>query len=467
MWHVSPFPVPPALNEKKIIAVLGGGITGLAAAHRLTTLGHRVQVFEQGRQLGGVIRTELAGGWLIEAGPNSFQESAPEITVLLDELGLDRDRVEASPAARNRYLVRGGRLVPLPMSPPAFLGSPLFSFPAKLRVLAELFSRRRTRPSDLSLGDFLRSHFGRELVDYAIQPFVSGIYAGDPEMLSTRYAFPKLWELERTHGSLLRGQLARARVNRAQGTPSLPKIISFRRGLQTLPDALAARLPAGSVTLSARVERIAGGSHWSVTWHDGRGSHTEIFDAVVAALPAAALARLPVGAAGERPLAGLESVVAPPVSTLFLGFRRDQVTHPLDGFGVLVPALEKRAMLGVLFSSTLFPGRAPEGHVALTVMIGGSLQPDLASLPPDQLWAAVRHDLRDLLGVSGEPVFLRHTFWPHAIPQYNLGHDRHLAAMASCEQANPGLFTGGNVRGGIALSDCLRAGLALAEKAAR
>jgi len=286
-------------------------------------------------------------------------------------------------------------------------------------------------------------------------------------MLSTRHAFPKLWELERTHGSLLRGQLARARANRAQGTPSMPKIISFRRGLQTLPDALAARLPAGSVTLSARVERIAGGSHWSVTWHDGRGSHTEIFDAVVAALPAAALARLPVGAAGERPLAGLQSVVAPPVSTLFLGFRRDQVTHPLDGFGVLVPALEKRAMLGVLFSSTLFPGRAPEGHVALTVMIGGSLQPDLASLPPDQLWAAVRHDLRDLLGVSGEPVFRHHTFWPHAIPQYNLGHDRHLAAMAACEQASPGLFLGGNVRDGIALPDCLRAGLALAEKAAQ
>jgi oxygen-dependent protoporphyrinogen oxidase len=330
-------------------------------------------------------------------------------------------------------------------------------------VLAEIFCRPRLRPDDVSFATFMREHFGRELVDYAIQPFVSGIYAGDHELLSTRHAFPKLWELEETHGSLLRGQLARRR--RSPGPRGGLKVISFRRGLQMLPDALAAALPAGSLVCNAQVESIARGPRWSVTWHDGKVSRTEEFAAVVAALPAAALAQLVIGAGGIRPLAALDAVPAPPVASLFLGFRRDQVAHPLDGFGVLVPALEKRAMLGVLFSSTLFPGRAPDGHVALTVMIGGALQPNLARQPLGGLWDSVRGDLRGLLGVNGEPVFQRQAFWPRAIPQYNLGHHRHLAAIAACEQANPGLFIGGNVRNGIALPDCLRAGLALAEKA--
>lgn len=449
--------------DSKSIAVLGGGVTGLAAAYRLAKLGHRVRLFEQGPRPGGVIRTEITGGWLIEAGPNSFQENSPEITAFLDELGLSRDRVEAGPAAKNRYLVRHGRLQPLPMSPPAFLTSRLFSLSGKLRVLAEIFRRPRLRPGDISFAAFMREHFGRELVDYAIQPFVSGIYAGDPEQLSTRHAFPKLWDLEETHGSLLRGQLARAR--RSPGPRGSPKVISFRRGLQMLPDALAAGLPAGSIALNARVESVTRGACWAVTWQDGQVSRTEEFAAVVAALPAAALARLVIGTDGIRPLAALDAVPSPPVASLFLGFRREQVTHPLDGFGVLVPALEKRAMLGVLFTSTLFPGRAPDGHVALTVMIGGALQPDLAGQPPGKLWDSVRGDLRDLLGVTGEPVFQRQAFWPHAIPQYNLGHHQHLAAIAACEQANRGLFIGGNTRNGIALPDCLRAGLKLAESA--
>jgi oxygen-dependent protoporphyrinogen oxidase len=452
--------------DSKSIAVLGGGITGLAAAHRLASLGHAVRLFEQGTQLGGAIRTEVVDGWLIESGPNSFQEGAPEISALLNELGLDRERLEAGSAARNRYLVRHGRLIAAPMSPPAFLRSPLFSAGAKLRVLAELLTRRRIRTADLSVAAFVRAHFGPELLASAVQPFVSGIYAGDPEKLSARWAFPKLWELERTHGSLLRGQIAAARARRSQGGPPVPKIISFRRGLQALPAALAARLPAGAVTLSARVEHIERGSRWTVSWHDGRGLRTGNFDAVIAALPAAALARLTIGSAGERPLAGLAQVESPPVSSLFLGFRRDQVAHPLDGFGALVPATEKRALLGVLFSSTLFPGRAPDGHVALTVMIGGALQPELAARPADRLWAAVRPDLRDLLGVSGEPVFTRHTFWPHAIPQYNLGHERHLEAMTACERTHPGLFIGGNARDGSALPNCLLAGSRLAEQAA-
>ncbi len=168
------------------------------------------------------------------------------------------------------------------------------------------------------------------------------------------------------------------------------------------------------------------------------------------------------GPLAERPLAGLDAIEHPPVASLFLGFRREQVAHPLDGFGLLVPAVERRSILGVLFSSSLFPGRAPDGHVALTVLVGGTRQPGLAALPPDRLLASIRAELTSLLGVTGEPVFLRHTSWPRAIPQYNLGYEHYLGVMAGCERANPGLFIGGQARDGIALPACVAAGESLA-----
>jgi oxygen-dependent protoporphyrinogen oxidase len=451
--------------DSKLIAILGGGLTGLAAAFRLTTLGHRVRLFERSSRVGGVVRSELSDGWLVEAGPNSFQESSPEITALLHELGLDAERITTSPQSKNRYVVRRGRLAAVPMSPSAFLSSPLLSLGAKLRVLGELLTQRRARTTDLSLAAFARAHFGPQVVDYVVQPFASGVYAGDAQKLSTRYAFPKLWELEQTHGSLLRGQIAAAKRRRAAGLPATPPLISFRRGLQALPDALAARLPAGSFQLNARVDGLVPGDRWQILWHDGQRVQTEAFDAVVSTLPAPALAQLTIGPLGEKPLISLDAIAHPPVASLFLGFRREQVAHALDGFGALVPAVERRSVLGVIFSSSLFPDRAPPGHVALTVMIGGALRPDLALLPAEKLWAAVRGDLQDLLGVTGEPVFSRSTLWPGAIPQYQLGHERHFEAMVACEREHPGLFIGGNMRDGIALPACLLGGLKLAARA--
>ncbi|MBI5768222.1 MAG: protoporphyrinogen oxidase [Verrucomicrobia bacterium] len=457
----------------KSIAILGAGATGLSAAFHLERRGHRVRVFEATGRVGGSVRTELSDGWLIESGPNSLLAGEPALTRLIDELGLTGDVQQASPGAKNRYIVRGGKPVAAPVSPPAFLTSPLFSFGAKLRLFGDLFMGPRVRTSDISLHEFVRAHFGQELVDYGLNPFVGGVYAGNPLKLSARHSFPQLWEIEQQHGSIIRGQIATAKAKKATGAPKTG-IFSLTRGLQMIPDALAARLASGAITLNARIEALVPGSPsvasakegktWNLVWNDGTTAHTEQFDTVVSALPAPALAQLRFGTLGERPLAALDTIEHPPVASLFLGFRREQVAHPLDGFGVLMPELEKRSTLGILFSSSLFPGRAPEGYVALTVMAGGVRQPQIARLPADKLLSAVEQDLRELLGVSGAPVFQRHAFWPRAIPQYNLGYGAHLDAMAACERAHPGLFIGGQARDGIALPACLAAGEKLASR---
>jgi oxygen-dependent protoporphyrinogen oxidase len=443
----------------KSIAILGGGVTGLTAAYRLTQRGHRVRVFESSGRMGGAIRSERVGEWLAEAGPNTILTGEPALTALIDELGLAGERVGANPAAKNRYIVRRGRPIAAPLSPPALVSSSLFSLGAKLRVFSELLARPRVRLADLSLEEFIRDHFGPEIVDYALNPFVTGVYAGNPKKLSARYAFPKLWETEQKHGSLLRGQRTAAKQNPNRRA----EIISFRLGLQTLTDAIARRLSPDMFAFDARVEALVPGSTWSLVWNDGATTHTEKFDAVIAALPAPALATLRFGTLGERPLASLDTIEHPPVSTLFLGYRRDQVRHPLDGFGLLVPAVEKRAFLGVLFSSSLFPGRAPADHVALTVIVGGTRQPELARLPADELLATIQPDLHQLLGVSGTPVFRRHNFWARAIPQYNLGYETHLETIAAAERAHAGFFVGGQARDGISVPSCIAAGDRLAQ----
>jgi oxygen-dependent protoporphyrinogen oxidase len=412
--------------------------------------------------IGGAVRSERIDDWLVEAGPNSLHVDSPDIAAVLGELGLKSKILAANPAAQNRYIVRGHRLHPVPLSSPALLTSRLFSTSTKLRILAELFARPRTRAHDLSLAAFAREHFGREFADYLLDPFVSGIYAGSPEKLSAAHAFPQLGEIERTYGSLLRGHVTLSRQRRAHGGPP-PRLISFPEGLQTLPDALALALPSHTVERRIKIEHLFPGPPWELTWQRDGAAQTEVADAVILALPAAALASLRV--TDKLPLAALAEIEHPPVASLFLGFRREDIAHRLDGFGLLAPACERRIMLGAIFSSTLFPERAPTGHVAITVLAGGARQPELARLAPDALLATILPDLCELLGVRGKPVFTHHTFWPRAIPQYNLGYGRFLAVMAAAEKNLPGIFIGGHVRDGIALGACIASGLRLAERA--
>jgi oxygen-dependent protoporphyrinogen oxidase len=452
---------PPGLP----IAVLGAGITGLSAAWHLRRAGAAVVVFEASDRVGGVIESIREDGWLRETGPNSVLEGPPELADAIAATGLESRRLYAGEAAKNRFVVRQGRLQPMPASPGSFLRTRLFSSRAKLRLATEIFRARGRRSAEESVAEFTVRRLGREFLDYAIDPFVGGVYAGDPGRLSVRHAFPKLLALEQEHGSLLRGAIAK---RNSRGGPA-GRLFSFPDGLAELPLALARDLGA-AVRLRAPVlalRRQEG--EWAVVHEQGGETRTERFSAVICALPGDALARLRIeGVPNAGGLSALLEIEHPPVATVFTGFRREDVTHPLDGFGLLAPQVEHRRILGTLFSSSLFPRRAPTGHVALTTFVGGSRQPALGGLDDPELLRLVQAELAALLGVRAAPVFARVRRHPRAIPQYTLGYDRFQAACAAAEASAPGFYIGGNCRDGVSLSACLAAGkrLALAAGAA-
>lgn len=446
------------------IAVLGGGITGLTAAWQLKRHGIEAVVFEKAARVGGAIETLRSGEWQHELGPNSLLDGSPDVTVLLDETGLAKRCVYAAPAAKQRYVVRGGQLVAMPTSPLAFLRTKLFSWRAKLGLGGEPWRAPSAPEANESVADFVVRRLGREFLDYAINPFVAGLYAGDPGRLSVRHAFPKLHALEQEHGSLIRGALKKRNTS---GGPK-GRTFSFPRGLGELPETLA-RLLGEAVRPSTEVTTVRRNDDaWEIEWNQHGATAREAFDAVICALPAAALARLNLeGVDDARRLQALSTIRHPPVASVFLGFRREDVRHPLDGFGFLVPQVEHRFVLGALFSSSLFAGRAPDGCVALTAFVGGTREPELAHLAAPELLRVVQEDLADLLGISAPPVFTHVKYWSHAIPQYELGYERYLDAIASVQESAPGLLIGGNCCDGISLGNCIAAGRRLADAARR
>ncbi len=441
------------------VAIVGGGIAGLTAAYRLKQRGVRVVVYEASERVGGAIRTRRSDGYIAELGPNSLSTPSPALRILIAELGLEPSLVAASPAAKKRYVVRKNRLLPLPMSPQDFLTTRLLSNGAKLAVFGEPLVDTGDSPVEESIATFVRRRFNQEIVDYVANPFVAGIYAGDPEQLSVRHALPKLYGLERTHGSIIKafGGMMRARKRDADAaaTAMAGEMVSFRTGLQELPDALARELHA-EIRLKAPVTQLRSGPKgWTV---GAAFQQAELYDAVVYAAPAHCIDEIDLDfPAGDR-VGTLASIGHPPVAVLVLGFRREDVAHPLDGFGFLVPEVERRHVLGVLFSSTLFPGRAPDDHVTLTAFVGGVRNPDLAHADQPTITARVMDDLRALLGAKGEPTFRAFHLWPKAIPQYDLTYGRFKDIMDEAERRNPGFALAGSYREGVALGDAIASG---------
>lgn len=453
------------------VAVVGAGVTGLTTAFALRHAGADVTVYEAAPSAGGVIATAHDAGYLVERGPSSIA-ATPAARALVAALGIADEVTPAAPASRTRYLVQGGQLVAVPASPLGLLRTPLLTVRGRARALLEPFVRATALP-DESVAAFVRRRLGREVLEAFVAPLVAGIHAGDPERLSARHALPMMAALERDHGSLLRGAIARRPRGRdacghARGE-GRRESISFRRGMATLPNALAAAL-GDALVCGAEVRALApsAGGRWRLRYaQDGTTRHADV-DRVVLAVPAHALAAI----APPEPFGGLLAPIAAvdhaPVATLALGFRRADVAHPLDGFGMLAAPSGGTTVSGVLFASSLFPARCPRDHVLLTCFVGGVLARAHAAAALDALLPRVLADLRALLGVRGAPVFVRHTPVMRAIPQYVVGHDAVEDAADAAERAAGGtLVLAGSWRGGVSVPDCIAAGRAAAARILR
>ncbi|MEJ2516207.1 MAG: protoporphyrinogen oxidase [Gammaproteobacteria bacterium] len=452
-------------EDARPVVILGAGLTGLSLAVALKRAGRPVRVLETSLRPGGVIRSMRREGFLVEESANSMMIKAPEVERFIRDSGLEKALVDANPVARKRFLMRNGNVLPMPMSVTDGIRTPLYTPGAKLRLLKEPFVPAPPADRDESVASFVTRRMGREFLDYGIAALVSGIFAGDPERLSMRHAFPKVWNLEARYGSLIGGAVKLMRERKREGiAPYKSRIVSFRDGLQTLTDTLAEelgdRLVLGSECRS--ISPAEGG--WRISYTDADGAREVTGSRLVATVPLAALVALPWPEDIAGTVAGIPLPYHPAVTTLSLGYRKSQVSHAVDGFGLLAPLVEGRSILGAIFSSTLFPGRAPRGHVLFMVFMGGATRPELARDDPGEAVEIAEGELADMFGITGEPVFHHHTYWPRAIPQYNLGHGDFLAALESVESRWPGLHIAGNFRGGPGCGDCIASALALAQK---
>ncbi|HEX7879844.1 MAG TPA: protoporphyrinogen oxidase [Candidatus Eisenbacteria bacterium] len=437
--------------------VVGGGIGGLTLAFRLATSGRAVRLIEPAERPGGAITTDVSNGWTFELGPNTVVAGEPAIDALIEDAGLSGELLTADRVGARRFVVRNGRMIALPRSPLEFVRSPILSPAGRLRLLAEPLVPRRRSSGEESIADFIRRRLGGEALDWLAAPFVSGVYAGDASRLSVRHALPRLAAWEADHGSLFRGMIA---ARRQGGAPRGAKLVSFQGGLATLPRRLADRL--GDRIIRGTVDTLhRQGEAWiaGCSLPDG-STRTISARRVVLAVSAAQAARL----LDEPELANLPVAG---VRVAAFGFKRQDVAHPLDGFGVLVPRREGRRLLGALFPSSLFPGRAPDGFVGITAMAGGVNDPAVLALAADEFVAHVLGELGRLLGISAPPVHVITRSWREAIPQYELGHQRWLDLAERCERDRPGLHLLGSWRGGVSVPDRIRAATELAAHLSR
>jgi len=447
--------------------VVGGGISGLVCAYALRKAGIDTQLLEASSRPGGVIRSERRDGFLLELGPQSFSGSAP-LLELCCELGIDGQLVQAPPRAP-RYVLVEGALRKVPLSPPAFFASSLLNTGTKWSVLRDLLSKSRPPEPDESVAAFVRRKFSAEMLEKLVGPFVSGIYAGDPEQLSLRGAFPQLHEAEKSAGSIIRGMMRSTKTTK-EAPKERPSLLTFREGNEMLIWALAASL-GDALRCSAEVIAIQRRAKGSVEGYEvclsaaGRDETLEV-DHIIVATPTNAAAELlrQIGAGFESALQGIPYA---PVAVVSLGYRMNAVGNTLDGFGFLVPRSAGLEILGSVWNSSLFPDRVPDGKVLLTSFVGGVTNPEAVTRSSQALISLVHREIATVLKLGQEPVFSNVEIYQRAIPQYNLGHGERLAALEAFRAKYPGLWLAGNYLRGPAIGACVEQALAVAGEIAK
>ena len=455
------------------IAVIGAGISGLAAAHRLIELKPEAEiaVFERDSRLGGVLCTAHEHGFQVEASADNFITTVPWGVDLCKRLGLGDQLIQTNPAHRRTYVVRRRRLHRLPdgflmMAPTQMWPlavTPILSPMGKLRAGLEYFIPPKKDDADESMAAFVRRRLGREVFERLVEPLVSAVYAADMEKLSLLATLPRFREMEREHGSLIRAmrhQMATRRKSKAESGARYSLFLTLRDGLSSMVDAIGGRLPEGAVRLRAAVERIERRGHrWTLSLENGS---TEEFDAVIVATPSSTAAQLlePV----DADLAGLLAGIAHEGTAIVsVAYRRDQIAHPLDGMGLVVPAIEKSPVLAVSFSSQKYAHRAPEGTVLLRAFVGGARCPEMAEMRTAELEPLVLGELAVLLGIRGDPVYRTTSHWPRTMPQYHVGHTQLVDRIESAVARLPRLGLAGNAYRGVGIPNCIHSGEQAAE----
>jgi protoporphyrinogen/coproporphyrinogen III oxidase len=449
------------------ILVVGAGISGLVCAYALRKAGLDAQVIESSPSPGGVIRGERRNDYLLEFGPQSFTTSSALLN-LCRELHIDDQLLQAPPSAP-RYVLIKGKLRPVPLSPPAFIASSLFSPVTKLSILRDILGRSSPPKNEESVAAFIRRKFSCELLDKLVGPFVSGIYAGDPEKLSLQSAFPQLYEAEKAAGSVIRGLLFSAKKRPASGDK--PTLQTFRDGNQTLIQALAANLGASlrcGVT-AIRLTTAPGGPNmdapaFAVTVVANNREEVLTTDGLIIGIPTREAAGLLRGVDPQFESA-LSPITYAPVAVVSLGYPKSAINHSLDGFGFLVPRSSGLRILGTVWNSSLFPNRAPEGHVLLTSFVGGATDPTAVPLPESEIVSIVHRELASVLGISQLPTFSHLQAWQRAIPQYDLGHIQHVNQLVALQSKYPSIRLVGNYLRGPALGACVEQALTVAQEA--
>ena len=441
--------------------MIGGGLAGLAAAAELRRLGAVPVVFERDAAVGGVLRTIRRDGWMIDTGPAMAAEPAPPVRELLDAAGLADCTVRAGPAAATRYIVLNGAPVLLPRTTSELTSSSLLSIAGRLRLLKERLIPVQRDTTDESVDTFARRRFGAEVAERMFDPLIASTCAGDPREILARYAFPGVVDQGRSGSSLQRSARARMEARRrARGRPT--GSWSCRGGMQELAERLATWV--GDVRTGSTIQRIRSTqSGVEVTRSSG---DVERFGAAVIAVPATAFGSIVFDVPCADRLGAVATIPHASIAAVSLGFRRDQVAHPLDGSRLLVPTIERRTILSAVFPSSLFPDRAPPDHVLITAFVGGVFHPEMLTLSDEDLVRAVRQECGELLGVIGEPVVRTVTRWPRSLPQAVAGHGDRIAAADAVEGADGRIVFTGAWRDGLAVGEVLLGGVNAAARIA-
>lgn len=441
---------------KKII-VLGAGISGLATAYWLKKDDFDVHILEAKSEAGGAMETVHKNGYTIDFGPNSGLETTPLISQLAEEVEIKDQIIYANKEGNKRYILRDDELHALPTSPPAFIKTKLFSAKAKFRVMGEPFIGKSKDGYYQSIAQFVERRLGKEFLDYAIDPFVSGVFAGDPTKLSVKSAFPKLYRLEELYGGLVKGMFKgrKERKKRNEESKQSAKMFSFINGMQSFPAAIADQF-GGMIEYNSTIDSIDKTDKGYNIKYSIKGEQKEITSDIV-------LSTMPVHKAvnyfskfDSEFVKHANDIFYPPVLVLYLGYKKEQIKRDLDGFGFLIPSKMKKNFLGAIWSSTIFENRAPEGYASFTLFVGGARKPNLYDEATEILINRAIKEFSEIMDVEGEPKLKEYREWKKAIPQYNLGYIEHENYFEKFEQENPGIFLSGNYRGGISVGDCVK-----------